>query len=148
MCFQQGVWTCWEHNIRFEPNLTFFLLYTKNMSRLQKMKRSPWMYFNCSAMILTLNPNKGGLEQLVTNFNNFRFCSSVKPRTTCQKFTIVSCVSVNPLPYLVWTCKSSRLISWSAPEMRVWSWSRADTGSVLGALCWGRKGSSVGLESV
>ena len=35
---------CWEHNIRFEPNRTTFTTY-KNMRRLRKSKRPPWMYF-------------------------------------------------------------------------------------------------------
>jgi hypothetical protein len=34
-------------------------------------------------MNITLNPNNGGLEQLVTNFNRDLFCSSSKPPTTC-----------------------------------------------------------------
>ena len=38
---------------------------------------------------ITLNPNNGGLEQLVTNFSKDLFCSSSKPETTCQKAVIV-----------------------------------------------------------
>ena len=59
-------------------------------------------YHNRS-IIFTLKPSKGGLEQLVTNLRSFRFSGSPKSLTTSQKLTTVSWVSLNPLPYFVFS---------------------------------------------
>lgn len=44
--------------------------------------------FKANAQSSTLNPKRGGREQLVTNLSSLRFSSSVKPSTTRQKARI------------------------------------------------------------
>lgn len=63
-----------------------------------KTTRAPWLTwlhlpphptpYRWAPSLGTLNPKRGGREQLVTNLRSLRFSSSVKPSTTLQKTLI------------------------------------------------------------